>query len=81
MHKLKLDPEMLRVESFAPRGGGDGRRGTVGAFASGSVQAGCSSQTRGGTDCQPTGYGWETCIGYSCLEKCALSNCPLDCGL
>lgn len=31
MHKLKLHPEMLRVESFTPESGGPATRGTVNA--------------------------------------------------
>jgi hypothetical protein len=75
MRKLKLDPEMLVVESFAPRDGDGAERGTVNAYIT------TSTQTRAGTDCHHTGQGWETCPGFSCIEKCVLSWCPLDCGL
>lgn len=74
MSKIRLAVDTLHVETFAPRDDDRAERGTVNAHA------GTSTQTREGTNCLPTGYGWDTCPGFSCVEKCVLSWCPVDCG-
>ncbi|HEU0301301.1 MAG TPA: hypothetical protein VFR37_17685 [Longimicrobium sp.] len=69
MRKLRLDPEMLHVESFAPRDEGGGAGGTVHAnsFVSDMVPSGCCEPAS--QHCQETDYHWNTC-GNSCIDMC-----------
>lgn len=90
MHKLKLDPEMLRVESFtadsaggAPRGTVNGRADTTGDIAdtdldiltcAGSCPPDCAAA-------QALTYdGGSTCV-YSCPGKCFLTGFNPTCDL
>jgi hypothetical protein len=69
MRKLRLDPNALRVQSFAPRDEAAGPRGTVDAhsFVSELVITGCCEGPS--RYCQETDYHWRTC-GSSCVEMC-----------
>jgi hypothetical protein len=85
MRKLRLDPDMLRVESFAPGGGAFHSRGTVAAHArpTGDVHdtdldiLTCAGSCP--TDCGEQGLmaltydGGSTCV-YSCPGKCFNTN-------
>jgi hypothetical protein len=65
MRKLTLDPEMLRVESFAPD-----TIGTVRGHSYITIDyRPCGSDGKT-VQCERTDYGWESCAGASCLEKC-----------
>ncbi|HST61056.1 MAG TPA: hypothetical protein VLK84_20295 [Longimicrobium sp.] len=82
MHKLKLDPEMLAVESFTMDAGDGATRGTVNARGD-TADAGdtdldiltCAGSCPG--DCDGiqllTQDGRETCT-YSCPGKCFNTN-------
>ena len=71
MRKLRLDPDALRVESFAPASDGRDGRGTVrghsypnGCFPppdSDPMQDTCGYNTCAGNSC------WQSCNGYTCL--------------
>lgn len=76
MAKLKLDPEMLRVESFVS-GGGAAVLGTV----RGNSIATINYNPCGGEDptpnCQPTNPALNTC-GNTCIAEC-LDSGTLPC--
>jgi hypothetical protein len=57
MRKLKLDPEALRVETFATRPSAAARPGTVRAHATLDF------------DCEPTGIHYDSC-DVSCWWMC-----------
>jgi hypothetical protein len=57
MRKLKLDPDTLRVESFAAREGADDAKGTVRAHSDPSAY------------CMETDWHWNTC-GNTCENHC-----------
>jgi hypothetical protein len=70
MKKLRLDPHLLRVESFIPREDGALLRGTVQAqsHVSDMVPSGCCGDDKS-MYCQPTDFAWNTC-GASCEFQC-----------
>jgi hypothetical protein len=81
MNKLRLDPDQLRVESFAPRDDAALPRGTVAAHSGDGCEAGATDLdllTCAGS-CAPdcghdavfalTNDGRETCA-YSCRARC-----------
>jgi hypothetical protein len=70
MRKLKLDPEMLAVESFAADEGAPALRGTVEAqsyVTFGMPNGACSEPAS--QQCQETDFHWYTC-GNSCINMC-----------
>lgn len=73
MRKLKLNPEMLRVESFVSGVDGAGALGTV----RGNSIATINYNPCGGEDptpnCQPTQWELETC-GNTCRDECLVSG-------
>lgn len=85
MHKLKLHPEMLRVESFSPAGEPASTRGTIAAHRGGTWEIGDTELdllTCAGScppDCGEQGVmaltydGGSTCV-YSCPGKCFNTN-------
>ena len=73
MQKLTLNPDMLRVESFSPDAAADDAMGTVRGHSYVTVDGRLCSSDDQTVQCGPSDYGWETCAGASCLEKCALS--------
>lgn len=82
MHKLKLDPEMLRVESFTPDGDAGSPRGTVAAHepTGDAADTDLDILTCAGScpdDCAAlqafTYDGGGTCV-YSCPGKCFNTN-------
>ncbi|HYR10623.1 MAG TPA: hypothetical protein VEQ60_22795 [Longimicrobium sp.] len=85
MHKLRLDPDMLRVESFTPQGGAGNRRGTVAGHRAGTGEIGDTDLdilTCAGScppECEEQGVmaltydGGSTCV-YSCPGKCFLTG-------
>jgi hypothetical protein len=85
MHKLRLDPHMLRVESFTPVLGAAPWRGTVAAHRAGTgdvVETDLDILTCAGScapDCGEQGVmaltydGGSTCV-YSCPGKCFLTG-------
>ncbi|WP_420127584.1 hypothetical protein [Longimicrobium sp.] len=66
MKKLRLDPETLRVESFASDNLTAPARGTVDAYL--SIVIGACSDPDSHT-CPPTAYPLNTC-GNSCQNDC-----------
>jgi len=78
MKKIRLDPEALRVESFAPRSEHGGAKGTVRAHSyyvtfDPYVQA-CSEPAS--QNCMETDFHLNTC-GNSCVNMCfATGNDP-----
>lgn len=85
MNKLTLDPDMLRVETFAPEAGAARPRGTVAGFSGDGCDVGDTDLdilTCAGS-CPPdcghdavfvlTNDGRETCT-YSCPGKCFNTN-------
>jgi len=73
MKKLKLNPEMLAVETFVPGSEPDAVRGTVRgqSFVSDIVITGCCQEAS--QYCQPTDYHVYSC-GVSCIEMCFLTG-------
>lgn len=70
MHKLKLNPEMLRVESFPTGSGGPAARGTVDAHAKPTQPAtGCPVVVPESQNCPATYNQADTCA-YSCDGGC-----------
>jgi hypothetical protein len=70
MPKLKLDPEMLRVESFAPEAAAVPPRGTVDGHSYvtfNSPNQACSEPAS--QQCLETDHHLYTC-GASCIEEC-----------
>lgn len=70
MRKLKLDPEALRVESFAAAVEPDAAAGTVHAnsFVTDNPYVGpCSGEAT--QNCQPTDHHLYSC-GVSCVDMC-----------
>ena len=73
MHKLKLDPEMLAVESFAPAGAVRSAAGTVRGH---SYPTEIPCNVDGPTyNCQETGPGVPTC-NDSCRDLCTGATSP-----
>lgn len=70
MRKLRLDPEMLHVESFTPREDDAPLRGTVQAnsHVSDMVPSGCCPGDKS-MYCQPTDFAVYSC-GTSCQFHC-----------
>jgi hypothetical protein len=83
MHKLKLHPEMLAVESFTMDAGDGAARGTVNARAGTTIDGGdtdldiltCAGSCPADCDgVQALTYdGGSTCV-YSCPGKCFNTN-------
>lgn len=82
MHKLTLNPEMLRVESFTPESGAGATRGTVNARGD-TVDAGdtdldiltCAGSCPGDCDdVQVLTYDGRPTCTYSCSFKCFNTN-------
>jgi hypothetical protein len=74
MRKLTLDPDKLRVESFAADEGDAAPRGTVEARSFVTIHspnAPCGSEAT--PNCQPTDYHVYSC-GVSCIEMCFLTG-------
>jgi len=71
MPKLKLDPDTLRVESFAARGELSPVRGTVRAQSFIPTGDPFAATCNGGASmyCQDTDYHVNTC-GESCVNMC-----------
>jgi hypothetical protein len=70
MRKLKLDPETLHVESFAPRDGQAAARGTVQAQSYVTFFGDMSACSEPASQyCQETDFHWNTC-GNSCVNMC-----------
>jgi hypothetical protein len=70
MRKLKLDPEALRVESFAPREDEAGAKGSVHAnsyVTDNPYVSACSEPAS--QYCMETDFHWNTC-GNSCINMC-----------
>ena len=70
MPKLKLNPEMLRVETFAPNGAAVSPHGTVKAHSYvtfGAPNAACSEPAS--EQCLETDHHLYTC-GVSCANAC-----------
>ncbi|HST61057.1 MAG TPA: hypothetical protein VLK84_20300 [Longimicrobium sp.] len=68
MKKLKLDPEMLAVESFAPDESADDAIGTVRAHSYVTVDyRPCGGEQS--AQCVETDFHWRTC-GNSCVYMC-----------
>jgi hypothetical protein len=78
MRKLKLDPETLRVESFAPSAGEADRRGTVRglSYVTFEPQNACGSDAS--VNCQPTDVHLDTC-GNSCINMCLWTDPAQTC--
>lgn len=80
MKKLKLDPEMLAVESFAADAQAAAPRGTVQAqqyYATfGAPNAACSEPAS--QQCQETDFHWYTC-GNSCINMCIHTGVEAGC--
>jgi hypothetical protein len=73
MRKLTLDPEMLRVESFAPGSEGKPAAGTV---RGNSIITFNYNPCGGGNptpDCEDTQWEVETC-GWTCMNECLESG-------
>ncbi|HEX6749763.1 MAG TPA: hypothetical protein VF092_20900 [Longimicrobium sp.] len=80
MKKLRLDPESLRVDSFAPRADEDGRGGTVVGHLLLTVAETCYRQyTCGKTcfdaqtcriECQSGGYACPDTYYVTCIPVC-----------
>lgn len=74
MNKLRLDPELLRVESFTP--------GALSAQGAGTVRAHVfvtsNNPPCNSNDCMPTEYDYDSC-GHSCLNKCVQTIGQLTC--
>jgi hypothetical protein len=68
MKKIRLDLELLDVESFETAKSAS-EAGTVHAhsFVSDMVQTGCCEPAS--AYCQPTDYHWDSC-GVSCRDAC-----------
>jgi hypothetical protein len=78
MNKLKLDPEMLRVESFPTDATGPATRGTVDAHAKPTQLAdGCPTVVPESETC-PATYNQAATCAYSCDGGCfpLSSTCP-----
>jgi hypothetical protein len=79
MHKIKLDPEALRVESFVADVTEPALRGTVEAHA--SITYGepnvCGSDPAS-QQCLETDYHWYTC-GESCINMCLHTGVQAGC--
>jgi hypothetical protein len=69
MRKLRLEPEALRVESFAPRDELGGAKGTVHARSYPTEHVYPTACCGPSELCQETDYDWYTC-GVSCLYMC-----------
>lgn len=69
MHKLTLQPEMLRVESFATDAGSRSGRGTVDAHAKPTQLATGCPVVPESQDCPATYNQADTCA-YSCGGGC-----------
>lgn len=69
MHKLRLDPEMLAVESFAVERDAAAPRGTVEARSFFTVAANQACSEPASQQCQETDFHWYTC-GNSCINMC-----------
>lgn len=67
MHKLKLDPEMLRVESFTPNDDAAAARGTVDAHS--TITRDMLGCTDGDNTSISTNHIYWTC-GESCIYQC-----------
>lgn len=79
MHKLKLDPETLCVESFAPGEDAAFARGTVDAHSYvtfGAPNGACSEPAS--QHCQETDFHWNTC-GDSCVNMCFATGVAQTC--
>jgi hypothetical protein len=77
MQKLKLDPDLLRVESFATAADGVAR-GTVPAYAAAVETVQTVVPITGASVCTcPTGCGGVTCGGFitECQPTCATGAC------
>lgn len=72
MKKLKLDPELLHVESFTPDAGPAQSAGTVRAHSFITVNYQPCGSDAPSAECVQTDWHWYTC-GHSCLNKCYLS--------
>jgi hypothetical protein len=87
MRKLTLDPDMLRVESFAPEAGAGAPRGTVAGHSGDLGDTDLDILTCAGS-CAPdcgdaqlaafTYDGGSTCV-YSCPGKCFLTGFNATC--
>ena len=81
MRKLKLDPDALRVESFAADEDERAARGTVQArswyVTVDPYQNACGSDN-GSMNCQETDFDWYTC-GNSCINFCRLTGNDATC--
>jgi len=75
MGKLKLDPEALRIESFAPEGEGHGRGTVHGHY---SYPMGCWPPSDSDPALESCGYN--TCAGVTCEQSCNGYTCACDGG-
>lgn len=71
MHKLKLDPEMLTVESFAPTEAAEGADGTVrgNSFVTEQPYQACGSDEPSANCTDSVDVHRYTC-GNSCINQC-----------
>jgi hypothetical protein len=70
MRKLRLDPEALRVESFAPSGETTAEEGTVRAHSYVTVDPYVNACSEPASQyCMETDFHWYTC-GNSCVNMC-----------
>ena len=79
MRKLRLDPEMLAVGSFAADEAEEAPRGTVDAHSYvtfGAPNAACSEPAS--PHCQETDFHWYTC-GNSCINLCFHTGIEAGC--
>jgi hypothetical protein len=79
MQKLKLDPEMLAVESFVPDEHADDAIGTVRghSFVTVNPYEPCGSGDPS-ANCMETDFHWYTC-GNSCVNMCFLTGTAPTC--
>ena len=69
MNKLKLDPELLLVESFTPEAWPKDGTGTVRGQSFVTLDFRPCGSDDPSAQCVQTDYHWYTC-GYSCVNKC-----------
>jgi hypothetical protein len=79
MKKLTLDPESLRVESFAADDDAWAVRGTVEAHSFITLDVGPCSEPAS-QHCQPTDFHWNTC-GVSCWYACFPTGPETNCDI
>ncbi|HEX6746002.1 MAG TPA: hypothetical protein VF092_01720 [Longimicrobium sp.] len=73
MRKLKLDPDTLRVDSFAAQKQDNAPKGTVRAQSYVTFDPWQACSEPASQYCMETDYHWYTC-GNSCINACFLTG-------